>query len=89
MSFTTNAHIRQFATNVDNLWTGSLKTKLLDYLLRVVLRVKLAPTREKKNKARIIELAARKKEEIQKKGCQKSGKPDVQNSLEVKDSLSD
>jgi len=67
MSFTTNAHIRQFATNVDNLWTGSLKTKLLDYLLRVVLRVRLAPTREKKNKARIIELAARKKEEIQTK----------------------
>jgi len=33
----------------------------------VVLRVRLAPTRERKNKARIIELAARKKEEIQTK----------------------
>ncbi|KAF9943632.1 hypothetical protein BGZ72_003636, partial [Mortierella alpina] len=71
MSFTTNAHIRQFATNVDNLWTGSLKNKLLDYLLRVVLRVRLAPVRESKNKSRVLELAARKKAEAQAKKAHK------------------
>ncbi|KAF9991114.1 hypothetical protein BGZ75_004598 [Mortierella antarctica] len=81
MSFTTNAHIRQYATNVDILWTGNLKTKLLDYLLRVVLRVKLAPILERKSKARVIEHAARKKVKVQSKKADKKASGSMSKAL--------
>jgi hypothetical protein len=52
LSFTVNEMIRQYSTAMDNLWCGSIYTKLLEYLLRVLLRLHLAPEREKRNMSR-------------------------------------
>ena len=41
--------LEQFATAVDNLWSGSIYTKLLEYLLRILLRLHLTPNREQGN----------------------------------------
>ncbi|KAF9342862.1 hypothetical protein BGX34_007530, partial [Mortierella sp. NVP85] len=47
MSTTINEHVRLLSTAVNNLWTGCIYKKSLDYLLRIVLRLRLAPEREK------------------------------------------
>ncbi|KAF9945472.1 hypothetical protein BGZ65_010705, partial [Modicella reniformis] len=44
--------IRQLATSVTNLWEDSLYPKLLDHLLRILLRLHLAPNREQRTMAR-------------------------------------
>ncbi|KAF9176304.1 hypothetical protein BGZ49_006422, partial [Haplosporangium sp. Z 27] len=46
LSFTMNEYLRQYSTAIANLWGGSIYRKLLDYLLRILLRLHLAPTRE-------------------------------------------
>ncbi|KAF9987217.1 hypothetical protein BGZ65_004674 [Modicella reniformis] len=48
MSTTINEHIRLLSTAVGNLWSGSVYKKSLDYLLRILLRLNLAPNRESK-----------------------------------------
>lgn len=62
ISSTIVEHLREFSTAVNNLWQGSIYTKSLDYLLRVILRLHLAPEREKKYKARVQAEAQRKLE---------------------------
>ncbi|KAF9344070.1 hypothetical protein BGX34_006019, partial [Mortierella sp. NVP85] len=47
LSGTIQVHIQEFAVSVDNLWCGSIYDKLLDYLLRILLRLHLAPNRER------------------------------------------
>lgn len=46
-------HIRQLATAVQNLWHGNIYDKSLDYLLRILLRLHLAPQRERRVKETI------------------------------------
>ncbi|KAF9093787.1 hypothetical protein BGX27_001569, partial [Mortierella sp. AM989] len=46
-------HIREYATNVSSLWEGNIYQKALEYLLRILLRLHLAPVREKKFKDRV------------------------------------
>ena len=48
MSTTINEHARLLSTAVSNLWTGAIYKKSLDYLLRILLRLQLAPERENK-----------------------------------------
>ena len=48
MSTTNNEHVRLLSTAVSNLWTGAIYKKSLDYLLRILLRLQLAPERENK-----------------------------------------
>ncbi|KAF9981195.1 hypothetical protein BGZ65_004213, partial [Modicella reniformis] len=45
-------NIRQYATMLHNLWDGSVYSKSLDYLLRFLLRIWLAPLCEQSNKDR-------------------------------------
>ncbi|KAF9081061.1 hypothetical protein BGX27_005113, partial [Mortierella sp. AM989] len=46
LSFTVNEYLRQYSTATSNIWEGSIYRKSLDYLLRVLLRLHLAPARE-------------------------------------------
>ena len=48
LSATLNEAVREFTTAINNLWEGSIKKKSLDYLLRILLRLHLAPLGEKK-----------------------------------------
>ncbi|KAI8356533.1 hypothetical protein B0O80DRAFT_28243 [Mortierella sp. GBAus27b] len=52
ISKTVTEHIREFSTSISNLWSGNILQKCLDYLLRVLLRVHLAPIRESKTRQR-------------------------------------
>jgi hypothetical protein len=47
LSRTINQHLVGLAVNMDNLWTGNIYSKMLDYLLKILLRLHLAPIREK------------------------------------------
>ncbi|KAF9571998.1 hypothetical protein EC968_010475 [Mortierella alpina] len=62
LTLTLNTHIRQFATNVENLWHGSIYDKELDYFLRIYLRLHLAPRRESNFKKRVAEAARKERE---------------------------
>ncbi|KAF9397688.1 hypothetical protein BGZ76_008342, partial [Entomortierella beljakovae] len=66
LSFTINEHIRQFSTAVSNLWEGSIYTKTLDYLTRILLRLHLAPQRERGLMEKIEVAKAKGKEKKQK-----------------------
>ncbi|KAF9940150.1 hypothetical protein BGZ65_007905, partial [Modicella reniformis] len=59
ISLTINQHIQEFATNVENIWQGSTYNKLLDYLLRILLRLHLAPKREQKTRERATGVSKR------------------------------
>ena len=48
-----NEYLRQYATSVKNMWNGSIYKKSLNNLLRILLRLHLAPRREAKFKERI------------------------------------
>lgn len=50
LSYTITDNIKQYSTTVSTLWEGSILTKLLEYTLRTLLRIHLAPQREKKSK---------------------------------------
>jgi hypothetical protein len=63
LSRTINEHIRELSMAFKNLWEGSIYSKSLDYLLRVLLRLHLAPQREKKTRERVQQAAAKKKED--------------------------
>ncbi|KAK3822833.1 MAG: hypothetical protein J3Q66DRAFT_424239 [Benniella sp.] len=47
LSRTMNEHIVQLETSVNQLWIGTIYKKSLDHLLRILLRIHLAPHREK------------------------------------------
>ncbi|KAK3808256.1 MAG: hypothetical protein J3R72DRAFT_428373 [Linnemannia gamsii] len=51
---------QELATNFSNLWTGSLYTKALDFLLRFTLRFNLAPDRELRYFTRLQDNAEKK-----------------------------
>lgn len=46
LSQTCTEMVREVAKNVRNIWEGSLYVKLVDYTLRILLRLHLAPRRE-------------------------------------------
>ncbi|KAG0246074.1 hypothetical protein BGX31_004728 [Mortierella sp. GBA43] len=48
LTMTINTCLRELAVNIDVMWSGSIYDKLLDYLLRVLLRLHLAPLREQR-----------------------------------------
>jgi hypothetical protein len=73
MSTTINEHIRLLSTAVGNLWTGSIYKKSLDYLLRILLRLHLAPDRESKYWDR-IHVAAEKQEQVKEMTSKKNRK---------------
>jgi hypothetical protein len=50
LTMTMNTCFREYATNISNMWSGNLYEKSLDHLLRVLLRIHLAPIREQKRK---------------------------------------
>ncbi|KAF9574018.1 hypothetical protein EC968_007570 [Mortierella alpina] len=54
------AHLRQCATAVENLWSGKVYTKSLEYLLRYLLVEWLAPERAAANKERARKYAEKK-----------------------------
>jgi hypothetical protein len=53
LAFTINEHLRQLATVISNMWEGSIYKKSMDYLLRILLRLHLAPERERRYQERI------------------------------------
>ncbi|KAI8355497.1 hypothetical protein B0O80DRAFT_449416, partial [Mortierella sp. GBAus27b] len=59
---TSEAHLRQCSTAIQNLWEGDVYKKSLDYLLRFLLRTYLAPKRDATNRERAARFVARKKE---------------------------
>ena len=74
MTHTVNAHLRQSATMLENLWQGSVYAKSLDYLLRFLLRTWLAPEREKNNKDRAAKYAESKKTVKEERDAKKSNR---------------
>lgn len=48
LSSTITEAIGELATNISNLWNGATYSKAQDYLLRILLRLHLAPKRESK-----------------------------------------
>ncbi|KAF9345298.1 hypothetical protein BGX34_004872, partial [Mortierella sp. NVP85] len=72
MTHTINAHIKQCATMIENLWQGNIYSKSLDYLLRFLLRLWLAPDRERKNKERAAKYAQSKQTLKEKRSVKKS-----------------
>lgn len=73
MTTTINEHIRLLSTAVGNLWTGSIYKKSLDYLLRILLRLHLAPDRESKYWNR-THVAAQKQAQVKERNLKKSRK---------------
>ncbi|KAF9201042.1 hypothetical protein BGZ49_008726 [Haplosporangium sp. Z 27] len=53
LSHTVTEQIRQFSTAVNNIWEGSIFNKSMEYLLRILLRLHLAPVREEKFKQKV------------------------------------
>ncbi|KAF9352621.1 hypothetical protein BGX26_009601 [Mortierella sp. AD094] len=62
LSHTIVENIRQYATAVNNLWQGSIFRKSLEYTLRILLRLHLAPKREQQSMER-AKITARSKSE--------------------------
>ncbi|CAO3564587.1 unnamed protein product [Mortierella alpina] len=67
LSATLNEAVREFTTAINNLWEGSIKKKSLDYLLRILLRLHLAPLREQKTRDLKHRRAKEKKEALDNK----------------------
>lgn len=74
LSRTMLGQIKQYATAVKNHWEGASYGKLLQAVIRILLRMHLAPIREKAYKERIKALARKKQEEIVEPGTQKASK---------------
>lgn len=84
MTTTINEHIRLLSTAVGNIWTGSIFKKCLDYLLRILLRLHLAPDRESKYWSR-THVTAQKQEQVQGrklKKCRKKWKAKLKKSCD-------
>lgn len=54
-------HMTQLSTALTNMWEGSIFDKSLDYALRILLRLHLAPNRERRNKDRAKAAVLKKK----------------------------
>ncbi|KAF9573256.1 hypothetical protein EC968_008894, partial [Mortierella alpina] len=67
LSRTILGHVRQYATALSNHWDGATYGKLQQAVLRILLRVHLAPQREKAYKEKALALAKRKQEEVARK----------------------
>ncbi|KAF9271926.1 hypothetical protein BGZ68_002894, partial [Mortierella alpina] len=67
LSSTITESIRELSIAFTVLWEGSIYTKLLDYLLRILLRLHLAPIREQAHRDRMKKIAVRKQEAADKK----------------------
>ncbi|KAF9941053.1 hypothetical protein BGZ70_006295, partial [Mortierella alpina] len=67
LSQTSTEQLAQYATAVQNLWEGSILNKLMDYVFRVLLRLFLAPNRERKIKERAAAAAKKKQATIDAK----------------------
>lgn len=67
ISHTITEQIRQYSTAVKNLWEGSIFNKSIDYLLRILLRLHLAPLREERFMQRVRLAKENKKHEIESK----------------------
>lgn len=65
LTSTITGAIKELATNISNLWNGAVFSKALDYLLRILLRLHLAPKRERRYQKQLHD-RARKKEETSK-----------------------
>ncbi|CAO3572405.1 unnamed protein product [Mortierella alpina] len=61
-SRTISEHLQQLSTAESNMWSGAIYPKSLDYLIRILLRLHLAPKREASYKERVARAAQRKKE---------------------------
>ncbi|KAF9407832.1 hypothetical protein BGZ76_005978, partial [Entomortierella beljakovae] len=66
ISHTITEQIRQFSTSVSNLWHGSILNKSMEYLLRILLRLHLAPERERRFKEGARLACERKKAMVKK-----------------------
>ncbi|KAG0215988.1 hypothetical protein BGX31_000711 [Mortierella sp. GBA43] len=64
---TINTHIRECSVSIGNQWNGAIYTKSLDYLLRILLRINLAPNREKKIQDLTKNAAKAKKDRVDSK----------------------
>ncbi|KAF9358967.1 hypothetical protein BGX26_000509 [Mortierella sp. AD094] len=64
LSNTITEAIREYATVANNLWEGGIYHKSLDYLLRILLRIHLAPQREVQHKEQTIARGKRKQEAV-------------------------
>ena len=52
-SRTISEHLQQLSTAESNMWSGAIYPKSLDYLIRILLRLHLAPKREASYKERV------------------------------------
>ncbi|KAF9574644.1 hypothetical protein EC968_005874 [Mortierella alpina] len=94
LTATVTEAIREFATAINNLWEGSIYKKLLDYLLRVLLRLHLAPVREQKTRDLRKRKALEKQRTIEKKRAVEEGsrahhKQWLRKTTDLLDQLSD
>ncbi|KAF9572841.1 hypothetical protein EC968_009406 [Mortierella alpina] len=86
--------IREFTTAINNLWEGSIYKKLLDYILRVLLRLHLAPIREQKTRDLRKKKALEKQRTIEKRRAVEEGsrahhKQWFRKKIDLLDQLSD
>ncbi|KAF9577259.1 hypothetical protein BGW38_007653, partial [Lunasporangiospora selenospora] len=75
LSSTTYEHIQEFAVSVENIWQGSAYDKILDYLLRIILRLHLAPQREQKMMDRTTGISRRRKQISDRREAGKVAQP--------------
>ncbi|KAG0197996.1 hypothetical protein BGX31_004694, partial [Mortierella sp. GBA43] len=79
---TVSEHIRQLATAMGNLWGGNIYRKSLDYLLRILLRLHLAPNRESSYWNRTHNTDRNTKKGKGSKGARKKWKVKVKNTCD-------
>jgi hypothetical protein len=82
MSTTVNEHIRLLSTAVGNLWDSSIYKKSLDYILRILLRLHLAPDRESRYWDRTHNVAQSQAKEKGSKGGRKRWKRKVKDTCD-------
>lgn len=62
LSQTVNSAVIQYAKDLANIWKGPILQKAAEYLVRILLRLKLAPERERRLRELVKRLAQNKKE---------------------------
>lgn len=71
LSRTINEAMTELATAFENLWQGAIYSKSLDYLIRILLRLHLAPDREQRARDRAKAAGEKRRERM----IEKMGKP--------------
>ena len=64
LSHTITEAVRELSTSFCNLWEGAIYTKSLDYLLRILLRLHLAPRREERTREQKRKMVERKQAQV-------------------------